>query len=103
MVSILAQRGSSVGSSPNHKGRVITCDVENQLKWAIEIDEAISISKENCDEDQKVSHHLLTETEHTCDEPLTLKERVERKRKKKSKNTTSICATRKRLTSELLK
>ena len=87
MVNIWAHRDGSVGSSQNR--RVIVDNVEKQLKWAIKIGEAASISKKNWDEDQEASHHFLAETEHTCtwledcDEPLTLKgELGDRERKR---------------------
>ena len=68
-----------MGSSPSQERRVIMDNVEKQLKWAIKMGEVASISKQNWDEDQEASHHLLTEFEHTCtwlkecDGPLTLK------------------------------
>ena len=58
-------------------------DVEKHLKRAI-----VSTTKENWDEDQEVSHHLLAGIERTCtwlkkcDRPLTLKgESTDRERK----------------------
>ena len=58
-------------------------DVEKQLKWAI-----VSTSKENWDEDQEASHHLLAGIQRTCtwskecDRSLTLKdESMDRERK----------------------
>ena len=95
MVNILAWRSGSVGSNPSQKRRVIMDDAEKQLKCAIKIDEVASISKENWDEDQEASHHLLVKRIcawlKECDGSLTLKSKPRDRRRKRANQLADLC------------